>query len=75
MKNESFSRSGDTYCGEEGDYIIETENRHIKGHLNPGVPCIAHWIKASRNHEMLQQNCCSVFEKSSLKDPILQQSS
>ena len=54
MKNESFSRSGDTYRGEEGDYIIETENKHIKGHLNPGVPYIAHWIKASINHEMLQ---------------------
>ena len=75
MKNESFSRSGDTYRGEGGDYITETENKHIKGHLSPGVPSIAHWIKASRNHEMLQRNRGSVFEKSSLKDPNLQESS
>ena len=54
IRVEAPTRSGDTYCGEEGDYIIETENKHIKGHLNPGVPYIAHWIKASRNHEMLQ---------------------
>ena len=39
---------------EGGDCITETENKHIKGHLSPGVPAIAHWIKASRNYEMLQ---------------------
>ena len=37
MKNESFSRSGDTYRGVEGDYISETENKHVKGHLGPGI--------------------------------------
>ena len=32
IKNESFSRSGNTYHGEGGDYITETENKHVKGH-------------------------------------------
>ena len=68
IKNESFSRSDNICCGEGGDYITETENKHIKGHISPGVPSTAHqWIKASRNHEMLQWNCCTAFEKSSLK--------
>ena len=48
MKNESFSGSGNTYHGEGGDYIPETENKHIKGHQSPGVPSIAHC------HKMLQ---------------------
>ena len=29
MKNESFSRSGDTYHGEGGDYLTETENKQV----------------------------------------------
>ena len=71
MKIKSLSRSGDTYRGEDGDYTTETE-KLFKGHLRPGVSSIAHWIKASRNHEVLQRNRHSVLEKSSLKD--LQQS-
>ena len=54
MRNEPFSRSGNTCCGEGGEYITETENKHIKRHVSPGVPSIAHWIKASRNDKMLQ---------------------
>ena len=38
MKNESFSRSADTYCGEVRDYITKTGNKHTKEHLSPGVP-------------------------------------
>ena len=38
IKNESFSRSCNTYCGEVGDYITKTENKHTKEHLSPGVP-------------------------------------
>ena len=56
------------------DYITETDNKHIKGHLSSGVPSLAHYIKASRNHKMLQRNHHHVFEKSSLKDRNLQQS-
>ena len=71
MKIKTLSRSDNTYRGEEGNYITETK-KLIKGHLHPGVSSIAHWIKASRNHEVLQLNRRSVLEKSSLKD--LQQS-
>ena len=49
MKKKSFLRSGNTYRGEGGDYITETDNKHIKGHLRPGIPSIAH----CRNHKML----------------------
>ena len=42
------------YCDEGGDFTTETETKHIKGHLSPGVPSIVHSVKASRNHEMLQ---------------------
>ena len=72
MENETFSRSGNTYCNEGGDFTTATENKHIKGHLDPGVPSIVHWVKASRNHEMLQRNSHSVFKKLNLKDPNLQ---
>ena len=51
--NESFSRSGNEYRGEGGDFITENENKHIKGHLGSGVPTLQHWIRASRNHEKL----------------------
>ena len=64
--------SSDRYRGKGGDYITKVENKHIKGHLGPGALTIVHWIKASRNHEMLQQNRRSVFEKPNLKDPNLQ---
>lgn len=37
-QNETFSRSGDSYRGEGGDYITETENKHLKSNLPPGVP-------------------------------------
>ena len=39
MKNESFSGSGNIYHGEGGDYITETENKHIKGHQRCTVYC------------------------------------
>ena len=73
--NESFSRSGDEYRGGCGDHIMENENKHIKGHLSPGVPTLQHWIRASRNHEKLQANHVAVFERVGLKDPGLQSSS
>ena len=73
--NKSFSRSGDEYRGEGGDYITENKSKHIKGHLGPGVPTLQHWIRASRNHEKLQANCATVFERAGLKDLGLQSSS
>ena len=73
--NKSFSRSGDEYRGEGGEYITENENKHIKGHLGPGVPTLQHWIRASRHHEKLQANRAAVFERADLKDPRLQSSS
>ena len=69
---ESFLRSGDEYRGEGGDYITENENKYIKGHLGPAVPTLQHWIRASRNHEKLQANRATVFERAGLKDPGLQ---
>ena len=60
------------YCDEGGDFTTETETKHIKGHLSPGVPSIVQSVKASRNQEMLQRNSHSVFEKLNLKDPNLQ---
>ena len=73
--NESFSRSGDEYRGKGGDYIKENENKHIKGHLGPGVPTLQHGIRASRNHEELQANCVAGFKRAGLKNPGLQSSS
>ena len=43
--NKSFSRSGNEYRGEDGDYITENENKHIKWHLGPGVPTLQYWIR------------------------------
>ena len=73
--NELFSRSGDEYRGKGGDYIKENENKHIKGHLGPGVPTLQHGIRASRNHEKLQAICVAGFKRAGLKDPGLQSSS
>ena len=73
--NKSFSRSGDEYRGEGGDYRTENENKHIKCHLGPGIPTLQHWIRASWNHEKLQANHTAVFERGGLKDPGLQSSS
>ena len=39
-RNESFDCSNDHTRGEGGDYIMETESKHLKGHLSPGVPTI-----------------------------------
>ena len=68
-QNESFSRSGDLCRGEGGDYITETENKHLNLHLPPGVPTVNSWIKASRNYAILTKNPDAVFTKASLKDP------
>ena len=62
-QNESFSRSGDPCRGEGGNYITETENKHLKSHLPPGVPTVNSWIKASRNHAILtKKSGCSVYQ-------------
>ena len=74
-QNESFSRSGGPCRGEGGDYITETENKHLKSHLPPGVPTVNSWIKASRNHAILTKNRDAVFTKASLKDPGSSESS
>ena len=74
-ENESFSRSGDSFRGEGGDYIIETENKHLKSNLPPGVPKFSSWVMASRIHEKMQANRNAVFEKACFKDPGKQQSS
>ena len=68
-QKESFSRSGDPCRGEGGDYITETENKHLKSHFSPGIPTVNRWIKASRNHAILTKNRDTVFAKASLKDP------
>ena len=73
--SKSFTRSGDEYRGEGGDFITENENKHIKGHLGLGVPTLQHWIRAIRNHEKLKGNCVDVFERTGLKDPGLQSGS
>ena len=55
-QNKSFSRSGDPCRVEGGDYITETENKHLKLYLSPGIPIVNSWIKASRNHAILAKN-------------------
>ena len=55
-QNEAFSRAGDHCCGEGGDYVTETENKHLKSHLAPGVLKYHHWVAASRNHSLLTSN-------------------
>ena len=69
VQNESFSRSGDTYRGEGGDYVTETENKHLKSNLPPGVPSFEKWQMTSRNHKLLSNNRSSVYLKSNTKDP------
>ena len=67
-QNKSFSRSGDPCRGEGGNYITETENKHLKSHLSPGISTVNSWIKASRNHAILTKNRDAVFAKASLMD-------
>ena len=74
-QNESFSRSGDQFRGEGGDYVTETENKHLKANLPPGVPNFATWQMASRNHKVLLDNRQSVYTKCCLVDPRTQKSS
>ena len=62
-QKESFSRSGDPCRGEGGDYITETENKHLKLHLSPGIPTVNIWIKASRNNVILTKNRDAVLLK------------
>ena len=71
----NFIRSGDPCRGEGGDYITETENKHLKSHLPPGIPTVNSWIKASRNHVILTKNWDALFTKASLKDPGSSESS
>ena len=68
-QNEAFSRSGDHCRGEGGDYVMETENKHLKLHLAPGVPKHHQWVVASRNHSLLTLNRDFVFHMVSMKDP------
>ena len=68
-KNETFSRSGDHCHGEDGDYVTETENKHLKSHLAPGVSKYHPWVAASRNHSLLTSNRDVVFQMASMKDP------
>ena len=68
-QNEAFSRAGDHCCGEGGDYVTETENKHLKSHLALGVPKYHHWVTASRNHSLLTSNQDFVFHMASMKDP------
>ena len=49
--NESFECYGDHFRGEGGDYVTETENKHVKSHLSPGVPTLNSWVVASKNHK------------------------
>ena len=37
-QNKSFSRSCNPCRGEGGDYITESENKHLKSHRSPGIP-------------------------------------
>ena len=62
-RNESFSRSGDTLRGQDGDYVTENENPHLKSHLQPGVPTLQSWIISNRNHQALAKNREEVFKK------------
>ena len=73
--NESFSRSGDSSKGEGGDYVTEVENKHLKGHLPPGVPTLKRWVQASRNHANLQSIRKQLFERLGIKDPAENKSS
>ena len=52
-RNESFDRSNDHKRAEGGDYITETKNKHLEGHLSPGVPTIQNWVIASSIHGKL----------------------
>ena len=71
-RNESFDCSNDHTRGEGGDYITKTENKHLKGHLSPGVPTIQNWVIASRIHGKLQHNRNVIYKKTGIKDPSLQ---
>ena len=68
-QNEAFSRSGDHCRGEGADYVMETENKHLKLQLAPGVPKYHQWLVASRNHSLLTLNRDFVFHMVSMKDP------
>ena len=74
-RNESFSRSGNEYRGEGGDYITENENRYLKSHLPPGVPTLQSWVIAARNHISLKENRQKLYERANTKDPSSEESS
>ena len=75
VKNEAFDRSGEHFRGEGGDYVTETENKHLKSHLSPGVPTLANLVMASRNHDIFQSTRAAVYSKSGVRDPGSQESS
>ena len=62
-QKESSSRPGDP-CkkGECDDYSTETENKHLKPHLSPGILTVNSWIKASRNYAILTKTRDAVFK-------------
>ena len=74
-RNESFSVSGDNCRGEEGDYITEIENKHLKSHLPPGVPALKNWVETACNHEVLKKNRDMLFERLNINDPGKEESS
>ena len=68
-------RSGDPSKGEVGDYVTESENRHLKSHLSPGVPSLKNWQEAARNHNIRTKNLEMLFKRLSITDPSSQDSS
>ena len=54
-------RSGDHSKGEVADHVTESENRHLKSHLSPGVPSLKNWQEAARNHNIHTKNLEMLF--------------
>lgn len=67
--NESFSRSGDPFRGEGGDFITEGENRTLKSNLSPGIPTLKSWVASSRCSKPLAVNRKAVFQRAGVEDP------
>ena len=59
---------------EGGDYITETETKHLKNNLPPGVLTFEKWIMATRGHEIFWKNRMGIFDKANFSDPGNQQS-
>ena len=66
-KTESHTRSGSTFSGQGGDFVLEEVNRTIKSFLPPsGLPSKKTWVNIIRKAKILQSMKSSLLNQTEI---------